>query len=421
MIVARFRSWSHGRAFVVPAAVVLALAACSPDPVSEASRSAEESPSPSASLGASDGAPPTESAAAPTGWERVLTFVDENTANSSEVAREVVHGAAGFLAITESFLFGEGGPFLTQRSLWLSADGTTWEEVGFPVAIEDAFLMGVTTTADGDYVLILSIATDGGLASRTEALRSADGRSWEPFESGLPDNLGVIVIEHGAQGWLLAGSRFGGEVEDPGAWYSSDGVTWELVAELSKPNRWVRVSDAAAGDEGFVIVGTDAALEGPGHEWFALASADGREWIESRPLFEPTDANYQPDPHAGALGLSWIAVLPLQDGSMQFWASDDGLEWAESSVLPAPGPLEAYDPVFAEVGGRLYFSIAGGGALHRTTGAWSSSDGTSWEPLDLGVDAHLGGIVAGADIVVLTGTELTDQGNLASIWVGGSD
>ena len=412
------------RAFLVSTVVVLALTACSPDAAPQpSSGSVEGSPQPSAStsIGASEGA---AASVPPLAWERVLTLGAESPANGSEAAREVVHGTAGFLAMTESYLFGEGGPQLTQRRLWLSADGRAWEEVGFPVAIDEGSPMAMTATADGDFVLLFSIFLTNGLASRTEAMRSADGRSWEPFDTGLPDNLGIQAVDHGAQGWVLVGSRFGGEVEDPGAWYSSDGVTWELVAELSEPNRWVRVMDAAAGDEGFVIVGTSASLEGlPGHEWFALASADGREWVPSRGLFEPSGENFQPDPHVVALGSGWVAVLPSQDESVQFWASDDGLAWARSGLIADARPPEAYeyDPVLQEVGGRLYFSFAGGGGFASTFGAWSSADGVSWEPLDLGADVRLGGVAVGSGTLVLTGTERTPQGSLAGIWARGSD
>lgn len=403
------------RAFIVSGVLLLALAACSLN----GSASGSPLPSASASSGPSAEAVPSAPLAVSVSWERVLT-VDENILNSLQLAREVVHGAGGFLAITESYLNGEGGPRRTQRQLWLSADGRAWEEVGFPFGIEGS-LNSVTSTADGDYVLFFSMPTLNGDGSGMEAIRSADGRTWEPFDTGLPGNLAIRAIERGAQGWLLVGSRFGGDVEDPEAWYSSDGATWELVADLSEPNRWVRVSDAAAADEGFVIVGTDASLGGlPGHEWFALASPDGREWVESRGLFEPTQRSDQPDPHVAALGSGWVAALPLQDGSMRFWASDDGLDWIEAGGIQHTGSEFGFEPFLEGDGGRLYFSFVEGGEFAATPGAWSSSDAVTWEPIDLGADARLSDVAIGAGIVVLTGTELSDQGIVAGIWVGRS-
>ena len=38
-------------------------------------------------------------------------------------------------------------------------------------------------------------------------------------------------------------------------------------------------------------------------------------------------------------------------------------------------------------------------------GMWVSSDGSSWQPLDLGVEAHLGGVATGAGMSVLHVTE----------------
>ena len=112
--------------------VILALTACSPDAAVEPSGSVEGAPQPSASIpiGASEGAAPL---VPPLAWERVVTLGAETAANGSEAAREVVYGTAGFLAITESYRFGEGGPQLTQRRLLLSADGRAWEEVAFPI------------------------------------------------------------------------------------------------------------------------------------------------------------------------------------------------------------------------------------------------------------------------------------------------
>lgn len=392
--------------------IVMAMAACAPTPTAEPQGSVQSSPtaSSSASVAASIGADPVA-------WERVMTIPADDALGTLETAREVIHGSAGFLAITETSFFGEGAPAVTGRRLWLSADGTAWEQVEFPVAVEEGSLQGVITTADDTYVLIFAFPTDGGLGSRTVTLVSADGRSWEEFDSGLPDNLGVSAVERGAQGWLLVGPRFGGEVENPGAWYSSDGITWELVAELAVQGRWIRASDAAAGDDGFVIVGTDAGLGVPGHEWFALASADGREWVESRPLFEPTERADQPDPHVAALGSGWVAALPLPDGSVRFWTSDDGLDWAEAGGVEGSGTQFGFGLFLQAVGDRLFFPFVGGGQLFSDPGAWSSTDALTWEPVDLGADVSLGGIAAGAGTVVLTGTEQTAQGTQAGIWV----
>jgi hypothetical protein len=283
--------------------------------------------------------------------------------------------------------------------------------------INEAGVQAMISTADGDYVLIYSTLVDSGSAI-LGAITSADGRSWEAFDSALPANLGIQAIDHGALGWLLVGDRFGGPVSAPEAWYSSDGVTWELAAQLSEPNRWVRVMDAAAGEAGFVIVGTSAELEGPGHEWFSLVSADGQEWVPSRGLFDPTGQNFQPDPYVAALGTGWVAALPLPDDSTQFWASDDGLEWEAVGGIPDVDPeASEFDPVFQAVGERLYVSVTGGGNMYVSSGAWSSADGADWEPLDLGGDVRLGGIATGNGTVVMVGTELTPQGSQVAIYV----
>lgn len=405
------------RSLAVLTTLLVAVSACEPSPdvgpsdPDEASTPSAGEPSASASATASASPP------AAVGWELVLTFGDEGT---SEVAREVVHGNAGFLAITEQFVSGEGGPRLMRRSMWLSADGRTWEEVDLPSGLADAWLQAVTTTSAGDYVLHFNVLS-GADITPVEAIRSADGRTWEQIETGLPEELQIMTIEHGALGSLLVGQMPSPDTTIPEAWYSSDGVTWELVHEVTDGDRWVTVADAGAGDEGFVIVGASAAPDNSSHEYFALASADGREWIESRSPFGPEDPDFRPNPHVAALGPDWVAVLPTRDESIQFWSSEDGLAWASAGQITDTGPLEAFEPVFHAVDSLLHFSITGGGFPWTVTGAWSSTGGATWEPLELGADVYLGGVAAGPETVVLTGSEPNPTGSQAGIWVRQTD
>lgn len=228
----------------------------------------------------------------------------------------------------------------------------------------------------------------------------------------------MFTVERGARGYLLVGLEYLNDI--PGAWLSADGVTWELVRDLSEPNRWVTVFDGGAGDEGYVVAGVSTAEDSSSHEYFTWASADGRAWIRSLSPFGEEDPTYRPDPHVAAVGPDWVAALPTRDGGVQFWASADGLNWEAAGAISS-GPLSAYEPVFTAVEGLLYFSLEGGGFPSDTVGIWTSVDGHAWQTLDLGTDARLGGIATGAGVIVIGGTEAKDTGTAAGIWVRPTD
>lgn len=345
-----------------------------------------------------------------------MSFGDES---GWEVAREVVHGDAGFLTISQRFESAEGGPRLTRRTMWLSADGIAWDDVSLPSELNEQWLQALSTTAAGEYVILYGVNTDEPGMTTTEALISADGRTWEPIETGLPDSLQVMSLERGGPGWLLVGYRIESEASSAlAAWYSSDGVAWEVVRELSEPGRWVTIIDAGVGEEGFVIAGTSTAGDSASHEYFTLASADGRSWVPSRSPFSPEDPQYRPDPVVAALGPDWVAALPTQEEAAEFWFSTNGIDWEPAATIPDVGPLSSWTPVFTEIDGRLYFSANGGAYPGGSPGTWSSADGSTWEPVDLGTDAHLGGIVAGQDVMVIAGTESIEGGtDQLGIWV----
>ena len=404
------------------AAAVLAISGCSPsesspagDPTASVTASSSQAASPS--NGATTTAIPSQAAA--DGWQRVLTFGD---GDSFEVARELVHGDAGFLAISQGFVGGEGGPRLTGRSIWLSADGHTWDEVDFPVQGTEPWLQAMATTVDGEYVIHYSVVSDDGQHTLTEAIVSTDGRTWEALETGLPDDLGFASIDCGARGCLLVANRNDPENPGPTAWYSTDGETWELVHELKESDRWVTVIDAGAGDEGFVIAGTSTASDSSSHEYFTLASADGREWVATRSPFGVEDPTYRPDPVVASFGPAWVAALPTREGPIDAWRSENGIDWTSAGQIPFDGELTSFTPVFRDVEGLLYFSVNGGIHPGGTPGIWTSADGAIWYEVDLGADAHLGGVATGDGVNVIAATETVDEGfSVIGIWVSAAD
>ena len=59
-----------------------------------------------------------------------------------------------------------------------------------------------------------------------------------------------------------------------------------------------------------------------------------------------------------------------------------------------------------------------------TPGAWSSTDGTTWSPIDLGADAWVGDLAIGDGVLAMTGTIPGPVEGFTStgvIWIRASD
>ena len=288
-----------------------------------------------------------------------------------------------------------------------------------PAQVGDSFVKTLITAPGGDYVLYYDVPLSEPGEWVPRAVRSSDGRTWEEVETGLPALIDIDCIERGALGYLLLGNQVGLPGGNPTIWLSDDGISWERVHEFRQDTEWVQVTDAGAGDEGFVVLGQRIAADSSSYRRFAFASSDGREWIEATAPFGPDDPDYRPDMIVAGIGPDWIAASASRDDSARFWRSANGLDWQPGGTILDAGTAGTWDPVLAELDGRLYFSIAGNGFPDGFAGAWTSVDAATWDALDLGADAYLGGIAASDTTIVLTGTVIDDRTGLsvASVWV----
>ena len=402
-------------------AITLPVAACAPaeSPSEGGGASVGVSPSASVAASATSGASQSPTAELPEGW----TLVHDVTADEANASgREVVAGTEGFLASTLEYVNGEGGPHLTGQSFWHSDDGQTWTEATSPIASENELLMALTTTRDGDFLVLTSVFDQETATSVTRAQRSNDGAAWEEVETGLPDDFGILSIDHGPEASLLVGRVSTPDSSDAGAWLSEDGITWERALDMDEPGRYLNGGDGGAGDEGFVVAGTSVAGDSSSHEYVVWASSDGHEWVQTRSPFNPEDPDYRPDPYVAALGGDWVAALSTPDDDIQFWFSQNGIDWEAAGLLQRDEPLNSFDPVFDAYDGSLYFSTGGGGILIQTPGIWSSPNGFDWEEVDLGTDAFLGGMATGDGFLLMNTTTLNGETPThAGIWISPTD
>ena len=367
------------------------------------------SPQPSGTVTSSSPSPSGRSSPV---WQRVAEFGEPA---GFTMATELVRGETGYLAIgqrTEGAAGGAPGFGPVATYLWASADGEAWEELPTPPGLEGALPTALITTPEREFVIYSSTPTGPEATWELLSLRSNDGRTWEPFESGLAPGTSVVQVVHGSGGYLLMEQTPG---QDAGLWLSQDGLTWEQVHRFEQTERFMQVSDIGAGEEGFVAIGQRIELDTTWQR-FTVASADGREWVESLEPFGPQNPDYRPDGFVSSLGPDWIAVLPNRDESVQFWVSANGLAWEPAGTIPDVGTSFGWIPELVEADGRLFFSpyvFAPDGP----PGVWTSTDGHAWAEIETDFMPVLGDVIAGPDRLILVGgMRLENRDMRAAFW-----
>ncbi len=364
-------------------------------------------------------AAPTESPVeAPDEWILVHEFGGEG---DRWVGAEIAYGDAGFLAIGRRWDGGEGGPRIAETGMWISADGREWDQVECPAPASGSyFVMALSGADDGSYVLhVQSDAQDGNLAT-TVTLRSTDGRTWEPIDTGLAERIHVQVIAEGPNGYLLVGGQTG--YANPSLWLSADGLTWEQVHEFAQDTEFVQIQDADGGEDGYVVIGRRIAPDGGPYQRFSFASADGRSWVEQSEPFGPDDQDFVFEVAVSSLGPDWVATLAQRDYTTTTFTSSDGLTWSEAGTIPLANENVADAGLLEEIGDELLSSPGGGLWFEGMPGVFASADGATWSPVDMSADAWLAKLAIGDGVVAVTGTipgaESTTSGG---IWIRDTD
>jgi hypothetical protein len=239
--------------------------------------------------------------------------------------------------------------------VWLSADGIVWERI-VPAGLEDVAINHVVAIPDGR-LLAFGFRADGSLGGAAEAWISSDGRTWEPLALGIADLVNSVDVAAGPLGLVMIGRA---EPNTAGrneyAWFSADGLVWDRVWETAGDEVPAAV---ASGPEGFVIVGQQGYEDGGDPIGLALASPDGREWIEA-----------STDGPAGAasmvsvvpLGPDWMATSLGAEG-VQVLRSPNGLDWTADTALPG---AEARRGGIADLAGDEDFALLGSVLVPRT-------------------------------------------------------
>lgn len=289
--------------------------------------------------------------------------------------------------------------------IWRSMDGVTWTEEQPELGVDPVALIGIEVRPDGQFMLIGQTGSAMNSAEQgTAAWISPDGVDWEPID--MPMDGPVLAFDRGAIGYVLVvGNKL---------WFSPDGESWSMTAE--------GVSDAAAGDEGFVAVQwTEEGLT-PG----TLASSDGVTWFESDDF-----ASFVLD--VAPLAGDWFATGIVQQDDAQtinVWQSENGLDWTPildvNDLTASDGPKTGRGLEFDSIsgaslaaggGGRLFITLTNNhccAMLPWNHGVWGTVDGETWEQVVEG-DAFVASVTDEAELKVLVGH--LGRGDDAAFWL----
>ena len=390
-------------------------------PTAITSQSLEPSPTPTSTV-----VPPSE------GWVEAASFGADGTI---ETVNDVVEAPFGLLAAgvhirTRNLnVFGE----LPQEGrIWLSSDGTSWEDVTPDGVFADASVNRLVVLPDGEVVAFVKVnAVDPVSGNPTQAYaewETVDGRTWTDADiSHGPRPVSDIV--QGGRGYLAATSvEFRSQLM-----HSGDGRTFVEVADEAS----TRIARGlGAGPEGFVVIAQAyESAESPA----VYASGNGTEW------FKATTPDWNPVGVA-PLGADWVVAeagpFDLDSEAIataRTWISANGLDWAESGSigrrdfpLSDEGSCRELISGLTSTGSMVVSSSTlsypcGEGHVQSFGASNVTTDGASWTPLaftvrDTAFDVAYRGATVTAGVDLASGTLLVgESGYRATFWFRPAD
>ncbi|MGN9784836.1 hypothetical protein ACTMTF_25615 [Nonomuraea sp. ZG12] len=243
------------------------------------------------------------------------------TGSTTPTVRRVVGGAGRWLA--------SGGDGLTERGMWTSADGLTWQAVepaGMAAFRDGDLVNDIARTASG-FVAVGRVAQqDGG--SGTAAWRSTDGRAWERVETrglGVGELKAVV-----AKGDTVVALAQPGQGDGSRVIRSADGGrSWQATG-FQLPEAQPRIGSLAVAPKRFVLVPTrQRTIAG---DVRVYCSPTGAEWSQCGTIggLSRTSPGVE-SLISHASGVAAISQASL--GGYSVLNSADGRDWDERAEL----------------------------------------------------------------------------------------
>ena len=235
------------------------------------------------------------------------------------------------------------GPSL---NFWTSSDGEAWETLA-PTGLEQSILVNLVAIPDGR-LLAFGYVSGPSLSGEPQTWISADARSWEAIDLGLPTEVGVTGAAAGPRGVVLIIAR-------RQLWFSADGLSWRLTHEGSGEQAFEAIG---AGPEGFVAVGQQGWMSRQ-YRSVVVASSDGVNWIEA-----PADGgvlNTTPSLWAvSPIGGDWLAAPIDRRRPSHLLRSANGLEWSSAASFSLGSDQDGQIPLLGSNGKTSFLRVPTG-------------------------------------------------------------
>lgn len=240
---------------------------------------------------------------------------------------DVIPGGPGYLAV--------GGGSQTGLDLkahvWASEDGLSWQSVPLFGDAADGLMSAIAPLRGGGYVAVgHEFSPDPDAAPEAApvnalAWRSDQGLLWErvPPDDSFTGSL-ISDATSTPDGVVAAGCRAGFHCEAGRFWRTSDGITWQLLAEVAT----VPYAIAATADA-LVAGGTDDAASLNGGQAIMSRSVDGVSWEPAVPVGGGSSQVLDVIATDGAGALAIGIQQPDGDGMVEsvLFSSADGESW----------------------------------------------------------------------------------------------
>ncbi|HUB21858.1 MAG TPA: serine/threonine-protein kinase [Streptosporangiaceae bacterium] len=261
-------------------------------------------------------------------------------------------------------------------AIWRKTAAGSWTLASTLPLVSDISGQSALTSVTHGAAGWLAVGTPGPVA-----YTSANGATWQPASSIAGDLHGVVGVAAaaGPQGYVIVGKLIaagGACVAD--VWWSAGLVTWTRAHDVTDASGSSQVLAVAAGPHGFISAGSH---DGQPAVW---TTADGSSWTTIvLPLAAGSSGVLQQiaiDGHrVVALGTRTAAgtTTPLAEVS-----ADGGRTWRQVP-LSGPGADVAVTALTADSGGFAAAVQAGAPGQQQVT-IWTSADGASWRQADLG-------------------------------------
>ena len=337
------------------------------------------------------------------------------------------HGAPGTLQFVTGLIEADGrriaavnvqtselvsptGPWGGDGAIYVEQAVGSWTQAETGGVFESIRISYLFAPPDGPFVIYGSVGYSTPTPREvTGVWTSNDAMTWT--EVAVEPHNGVIA--EGPLGYLQALVT----TDESGSatleiYTSADALVWQPVHTVDLPAGSF-VWAAGVGPEGYVVTYDEAG----DIRSRVLASADGSTWhaAPEQPSFAADDIVMA----ISDLGSNWVGAgwSGFDSSAITLWWSADGLNWERVGTLTADVEYFGAAADLFEVDGRLFLntSLAMEGSETRPAGIWTSLDGRSWEPLDLGPEAEVRSGLA-TDCCLLLGGRIGIQAGEAAIW-----